>query len=177
MPGQGNLVISLEPAATSFGSARDLANALRRAEAAHGEHEKRTGKAGANWPDWYADASVTSHNPPIGNATPAGPWPNGIPEPGASVATESKHSLGAVARGSRRTPNMDTYCLNRHWRSWPRILPSSAAVRGTGRPGRALKGHCRAGGLREQRELGLSPRPHPRVGPLQDVWVGQMKLP
>jgi catechol 2,3-dioxygenase-like lactoylglutathione lyase family enzyme len=39
---------------TSFGSANDLASALRRAEAAHGEHEKRTGQRDANWPDWYA---------------------------------------------------------------------------------------------------------------------------
>ncbi len=39
---------------TSFASAGDLANALRRAEAAHGEHEKRTGQHDANWPDWYA---------------------------------------------------------------------------------------------------------------------------
>ena len=45
----------LDPAATSFGSARDLASALRRAEAAHGEHEKRTGKRDENWPDWYAE--------------------------------------------------------------------------------------------------------------------------
>jgi catechol 2,3-dioxygenase-like lactoylglutathione lyase family enzyme len=41
-------------AATAFGSATDLAGALRRAEAAHGEHEKRTGQRDANWPDWYA---------------------------------------------------------------------------------------------------------------------------
>ena len=33
---------------------RDLASALRRAEAAHGEHEKRTGEDDADWPDWYA---------------------------------------------------------------------------------------------------------------------------
>jgi catechol 2,3-dioxygenase-like lactoylglutathione lyase family enzyme len=39
---------------TTYASASDLANAMRRAEAAHGEHEKRTGKADANWPDWYA---------------------------------------------------------------------------------------------------------------------------
>ena len=32
----------------------DLAGALRRAEAAHGEHEKRTGKADPDWPTWYA---------------------------------------------------------------------------------------------------------------------------
>ena len=39
---------------TSFGSASELASALRRAEAAHGEHEKRSGgQRDANWPDWY----------------------------------------------------------------------------------------------------------------------------
>ncbi|HEY7114393.1 MAG TPA: VOC family protein [Thermoanaerobaculia bacterium] len=40
---------------TSYGSAADLANAMRRAEAAHGEHEKRTGVRDANWSDWYAE--------------------------------------------------------------------------------------------------------------------------
>ena len=44
----------VEKAATSFGSASDLADAMRRASAAHGEHEKRIGAADANWPDWYA---------------------------------------------------------------------------------------------------------------------------
>jgi len=39
---------------TTFASVADLASALRRAEAAHGEHEKRTGAADPNWPDWYA---------------------------------------------------------------------------------------------------------------------------
>ena len=48
----------VDPAATSFGSASDLADAMRRAEAAHGEHEKRTGKADADWPDWYAEYMV-----------------------------------------------------------------------------------------------------------------------
>ena len=44
----------IDAAATTFGSASDLANAMRRAEVAHGEHEKRLGAADANWPDWYA---------------------------------------------------------------------------------------------------------------------------
>jgi catechol 2,3-dioxygenase-like lactoylglutathione lyase family enzyme len=43
---------------TSFGSAPELAAALRRAEAAHGEHERRTGVADPNWPDWYAEYLV-----------------------------------------------------------------------------------------------------------------------
>jgi catechol 2,3-dioxygenase-like lactoylglutathione lyase family enzyme len=44
----------IDSAATSFGSVSDLASALRRAAAAHGEHEKRIGEADPNWPDWYA---------------------------------------------------------------------------------------------------------------------------
>jgi catechol 2,3-dioxygenase-like lactoylglutathione lyase family enzyme len=47
----------VDPAATAFGSATDLASALRRAAAAHGEHEKRLGMD-ANWPDWYASYMV-----------------------------------------------------------------------------------------------------------------------
>jgi catechol 2,3-dioxygenase-like lactoylglutathione lyase family enzyme len=43
-----------DPATTTFASANDLASALRRAEAAHGQHEKRTGQRDENWPDWYA---------------------------------------------------------------------------------------------------------------------------
>ena len=48
----------IDAAATSFGSASDLASAMRRAEAAHGEHEKRTGQRDANWADWYAEYMV-----------------------------------------------------------------------------------------------------------------------
>ncbi len=44
----------VDPATTSFGSASDLAGAMRRASAAHGEHEKRIGAADPDWPDWYA---------------------------------------------------------------------------------------------------------------------------
>ena len=45
----------IDPATTTFASANDLASALRRAEAAHGQHEKRTGQRDENWPDWYAE--------------------------------------------------------------------------------------------------------------------------
>ncbi|MEY9908912.1 catechol 2,3-dioxygenase-like lactoylglutathione lyase family enzyme [Catenulispora sp. MAP12-49] len=44
----------LDPSVTAFSSASDLAGALRRAAAAHGEHEKRTGTEDPDWPDWYA---------------------------------------------------------------------------------------------------------------------------
>jgi len=44
----------IDDTATTFRSANDLASAFRRAETAHGEHEKRTGQRDANWADWYA---------------------------------------------------------------------------------------------------------------------------
>jgi catechol 2,3-dioxygenase-like lactoylglutathione lyase family enzyme len=48
----------IDPAATTFANASDLASAFRRAAAAHGEHEKRIGAADPNWPDWYASYMV-----------------------------------------------------------------------------------------------------------------------
>jgi catechol 2,3-dioxygenase-like lactoylglutathione lyase family enzyme len=48
----------VDAAETAFASVGDLANALRRAEAAHGEHEQRTGERDENWPDWYAGYMV-----------------------------------------------------------------------------------------------------------------------
>jgi catechol 2,3-dioxygenase-like lactoylglutathione lyase family enzyme len=48
----------IDLAGTAFASANDLASALRRAETAHGQHEKRTGQRDANWPDWYAEYMV-----------------------------------------------------------------------------------------------------------------------
>jgi catechol 2,3-dioxygenase-like lactoylglutathione lyase family enzyme len=47
---------------TSYSSARDLESALRRAATAHGEHEKRIGKADANWPEWYARYMVAEQS-------------------------------------------------------------------------------------------------------------------
>jgi catechol 2,3-dioxygenase-like lactoylglutathione lyase family enzyme len=44
---------------TTFTSLTELAKALRRAEAAHGEHEKRTGQRDADWPSWYAEYMVS----------------------------------------------------------------------------------------------------------------------
>jgi catechol 2,3-dioxygenase-like lactoylglutathione lyase family enzyme len=48
----------LDPSVTAFASTADLAAALRRAAAAHGEHEARTGAEDPDWPDWYADYMV-----------------------------------------------------------------------------------------------------------------------
>jgi catechol 2,3-dioxygenase-like lactoylglutathione lyase family enzyme len=52
---------------TTYASASDLAQALRRAEAAHGQHEKRTGVRDENWPAWYAEylrREQTGEEPP-----------------------------------------------------------------------------------------------------------------
>jgi catechol 2,3-dioxygenase-like lactoylglutathione lyase family enzyme len=48
----------IDAATTTFASANDLASAIRRAAAAHGQHEKSIGGADANWPDWYAEYMV-----------------------------------------------------------------------------------------------------------------------
>jgi catechol 2,3-dioxygenase-like lactoylglutathione lyase family enzyme len=44
----------VDAAGAVFASVTDLADAMRRAAAAHGEHEERTGVPDENWPDWYA---------------------------------------------------------------------------------------------------------------------------
>jgi catechol 2,3-dioxygenase-like lactoylglutathione lyase family enzyme len=43
---------------TRFTSIIELASALRRAEAAHGVHEKRLGQRDEDWPSWYAEYMV-----------------------------------------------------------------------------------------------------------------------
>jgi catechol 2,3-dioxygenase-like lactoylglutathione lyase family enzyme len=52
----------IDSTATTFASSNDLASAFRRAEAAHGEHEKRTGQRDENWPDWYAAYMVAEQS-------------------------------------------------------------------------------------------------------------------
>jgi catechol 2,3-dioxygenase-like lactoylglutathione lyase family enzyme len=44
--------------ATTYASVNDLSQAMRRAETAHGEHEKRTGVRDVEWADWYAEYMV-----------------------------------------------------------------------------------------------------------------------
>ncbi|HYK38103.1 VOC family protein [Alloacidobacterium sp.] len=57
----------IDSTTTTFASASDLASAFRRAEAAHGEHEKRTGQRDADWADWYAAYMVAEQS---GNELP-----------------------------------------------------------------------------------------------------------
>ena len=49
-------------AETTYASVADLASALRRAKAAHGEYENRTGVRDENWPDWYAEYMVNEQS-------------------------------------------------------------------------------------------------------------------
>jgi catechol 2,3-dioxygenase-like lactoylglutathione lyase family enzyme len=59
----------IDTAGRTFASATDLESALRRAEAAHAEHEKRQGRSHLfhrssqddNWPAWYASYMVAEH--------------------------------------------------------------------------------------------------------------------
>jgi catechol 2,3-dioxygenase-like lactoylglutathione lyase family enzyme len=59
----------LDTGTTTFSSSKDLAAALRRAGAAHGEHEKRSGgQRDENWPDWYAEYLISEQagkDPPL----------------------------------------------------------------------------------------------------------------
>lgn len=48
----------MDPNTTNFASVEDLAGALRRAEAAHIQHEQRIGQADKNWSNWYAEYLV-----------------------------------------------------------------------------------------------------------------------
>jgi catechol 2,3-dioxygenase-like lactoylglutathione lyase family enzyme len=52
----------IDSTTTNFASASDLASAMRRAAAAHGQHEARIGQADKNWPDWYAEYMVREQN-------------------------------------------------------------------------------------------------------------------
>lgn len=47
---------------TSYSSVNDLERALVRAATAHGEHEKRIGRADENWPSWYAAYMVAEQS-------------------------------------------------------------------------------------------------------------------
>jgi catechol 2,3-dioxygenase-like lactoylglutathione lyase family enzyme len=63
----GRLPGRVDANAATFTSVDELARALKRAEAAHGEHEKRTGERDEDWPSWYAAfmlAEQTGAEPP-----------------------------------------------------------------------------------------------------------------
>lgn len=57
-PGRGTSALA------AFDSAAGLADALRRAAAAHGKHEQEIGHADPDWPDWYAQYMVDESERP-----------------------------------------------------------------------------------------------------------------
>ena len=52
----------IEAEATTYASSNDLAEALRRAEAAHSQHESLIGQSDKNWPAWYANFMVSEQH-------------------------------------------------------------------------------------------------------------------
>ena len=52
----------IDVAETAFASVADLATSMRRAEAAHGEHEALTGVRDEEWPTWYATYMVAEQH-------------------------------------------------------------------------------------------------------------------
>jgi catechol 2,3-dioxygenase-like lactoylglutathione lyase family enzyme len=56
------------PLPVAYDSVAHLADALRRAEAAHGQHEKEIGHADPDWPGWYAQYMVAERAPSAAGA-------------------------------------------------------------------------------------------------------------
>ena len=51
------------PGRAAYDSVADLAEAMRRAELAHGKYEAELGQRDENWPDWYAQYMVDERQP------------------------------------------------------------------------------------------------------------------
>jgi catechol 2,3-dioxygenase-like lactoylglutathione lyase family enzyme len=58
----------IDATTAAFSSVDELRAALERAAAAHGEHEKRVGKADEQWPEWYAAYMLAEQ---LGNELPS----------------------------------------------------------------------------------------------------------
>ncbi|WP_336216195.1 hypothetical protein [Nonomuraea sp. LPB2021202275-12-8] len=56
----------------TYDSVADLAEALRRAETAHGRHEQETGQPDPDWPTWYAQYMMDEQAGDAGPASPSG---------------------------------------------------------------------------------------------------------
>jgi hypothetical protein len=54
-----------------YDSAAQLADALRRAEEAHGRYEKGLGHADPDWPSWYAQHMLDEQSASSGQSGPA----------------------------------------------------------------------------------------------------------
>ena len=120
---------------TTFTSSTELAAALRRAAAAHGEHEKRTGQHDADWPDWYAEYIVRGAGRQAAAVMSSGP---GGPSFGLSerigLPPCSRTPLRSSARHSSWSPYHDPIF--------------DAIVIGAGQAGPSLAGRLTAAGMK-----------------------------
>lgn len=86
----------------TFDSASDLAQALRRAADAHGQHEEQIGHPDPDWPDWYAryleqEQAGLEHVPTS---------PARLDGPGVSVAVVTSRTEAELIAGMLRNNDL-----------------------------------------------------------------------